>query len=38
MKGIGDAPTKVNEILPLLDAKINHFLTGHTAGIIKNEF
>jgi hypothetical protein len=38
LKGIGDAATRVNEILPSLDAKINSFLVGHTAGIIKGEF
>jgi hypothetical protein len=38
MKGIGDAATKINEIIPSLDAKINAFIVGHTAGIIKNEF
>jgi hypothetical protein len=38
LKGIGDEATKVNEIIPSLDAKINYFLAGHTAGIIKNEF
>jgi len=38
LKGIGDAATRVNEILPSLDARINNFLCGHTAGIIKGEF
>jgi hypothetical protein len=38
LKGIGDAATRVNEILPSLDARINKFLVGHTAGIIRGEY
>lgn len=38
LKGIGDSATRANEILPSFDARINNFLCGHTAGIIKNEF
>lgn len=38
IKGIGDAATRTNEILPSLDARINYFLCGHTSGIIKAEF
>ncbi len=38
LKGIGDAVLRVNEILPGFDARINNFLCGHTAGIIKNEY
>jgi hypothetical protein len=38
LKGIGDAPTRVNEILPSLDAKINKFLGGHVSGVIKGMF
>jgi len=38
LKGIGDAATRVNEILPSLDARINNFLCGHTVGIIRGEF
>lgn len=38
LKGLGDAASRINEILPSLDARINKFLTGHTAGIIKGEF
>jgi hypothetical protein len=38
LKGIGDTVTRTNEILPALDARINKFLVGHTAGVIKNEF
>jgi len=38
LKGIGDAATRANEILPSFDARINNFLCGHTAGIIKTEF
>jgi hypothetical protein len=37
LKGIGDAQTGKNEIKPSFDARINKFLTGHTAGIIKDE-
>jgi len=37
VKGIGDAATGVNEILPVMDARINKFLLGHTAGVIKGE-
>jgi hypothetical protein len=38
LKGIGDAITRQNEILPSLDARINKFLVGHMAGIIKGEY
>jgi hypothetical protein len=38
LKGIGDAATRANEILPGFDARINSFIIGHTAGIIKNEY
>lgn len=38
LKGIGDAATRANEILPGFDARINNFIIGHTAGIIKNEY
>jgi hypothetical protein len=38
LKGIGDAATRTNEILPSLDARINNFLCGHTAGVIRSEF
>jgi hypothetical protein len=38
LKGIGDAAAKVNEIPPSLDARINKFFAGHTAGVIKSEF
>jgi hypothetical protein len=38
LKGIGDVVLRVNEILPGFDARINNFLCGHTAGIIKNEY
>jgi hypothetical protein len=38
LKGIGDALSRTNEILPSLDAKINKFLTGHTAGVIQGEY
>lgn len=37
LKGIGDAQTGKNEIKPSFDARINKFLTGHTAGIVKGE-
>ena len=38
LKGIGDPISRTNEILPSLDAKINKFLTGHTAGVIQGEY
>jgi len=38
LKGIGDAATRKNEILPNLDARINKFLAGHTSGIIRGEY
>jgi hypothetical protein len=38
LKGIGDALTRSNEILPSFDARINNFLCGHTAGIIKGDY
>lgn len=38
LKGIGDAATRTNEILPSFDARINGFLIGHTSGILKNEY
>jgi hypothetical protein len=38
LKGIGDAGTRENEILPSFDARINKFLLGHAAGLIKGEF
>jgi len=38
LKGIGDSALRVNEILPGFDARINNFIIGHTAGIIKNEY
>ena len=38
LKGIGDAITRTNEILPSFDARILNFLTGHTSGIIRGEF
>jgi len=38
LKGIGDAVTRVNEILPSFDARINNFLIGHASGIIRGEF
>jgi hypothetical protein len=38
LKGIGDSVLRTNEILPGFDARINKFLIGHTAGIIKGEF
>ncbi len=38
LKGIGDLALRVNEILPGFDARINNFIIGHTAGIIKNEY
>ena len=38
LKGIGDAATRANEILPSLDARINKFFMGHTAGIIRGEY
>ena len=38
LKGIGDAATRVNEILPSFDARIANFLCGHTMGIVRGEF
>jgi len=38
LKGIGDSVLRTNEILPGFDARINGFLIGHTAGIIKGEY
>jgi hypothetical protein len=38
LKGIGDAATRVNEILPSFDARINRFLIGYPAGIIQGEY
>ena len=38
LKGIGDTAMRANEILPSLDARINNFLCGHTAGVINDEF
>lgn len=38
IKGIGDSVLRTNEILPGFDARINKFLIGHTAGIIKGEY
>lgn len=38
LKGIGDAATRANEILPSFDARINKFFMGHTAGIIRGEY
>jgi hypothetical protein len=38
LKGIGDAATRVNEIMPSFDARINGFIVGHTAGIISGEY
>jgi hypothetical protein len=37
LKGIGDAATRQNEILPRLDACINRFLTGHDNGVLRGE-
>jgi hypothetical protein len=37
LKGIGDIPTRVNEILPSLDARILKFIIGHTSGVISGE-
>lgn len=38
LKGIGDSALRVNEILPGFDARINNFLIGHTAGILKGDY
>ena len=38
LKGIGDASRRINEILPSFDARINHFLVGHTNGILRGEY
>jgi len=38
LKGIGDSVLRTNEILPGFDARINGFLCGHTAGIIKGDY
>lgn len=38
LKGIGDSALRVNEILPGFDARINKFLCGHTAGIIRGDY
>ncbi|MCL2798057.1 MAG: hypothetical protein FWD58_08410 [Firmicutes bacterium] len=38
LKGIGDAATRANEIMPGFDARINQFLCGHFVGIIRSEF
>jgi hypothetical protein len=37
LKGIGDAATGVNEILPVMDARIHKFFLGYTSGVVKGE-